>query len=406
MSTATLPEINPENLWRTECVRPTGWVRSPRADAKNKYFICSTDGHMTPPLSVLDALEPRFKERLPRVEKRDGASYMVAEGFSPMRLVESSLSGEDLYRSKAGVVGEDPAEAMAVRYADMVIDGIDAEVIFPNGPFLMPFNSKDPEFAMAQLRLYNDWAMGMERSYGDRCRFVPAVVTGDVDLAVAEIERVAGLGARFITLPTQPIPGIENARYRYNDTKFEPMWDAIEAAGMKLVFHVATAGDPRKSRGPGGAMANRWLSHMCMADPIMALCGSGILDRHPNLHFSCSEGGAGWIPALLDNLDETVRKHHMWYFPKLKHGMPSDYFREYGMVSFEEDRSALLLVEAYGLENNLTWSNDYPHQEGTWPHSAAAIERQFVGLREDTRAKILGLNAARFFNFEVPAQMR
>jgi len=61
----------------------------------------------------------------------------------------------------------------------------------------------------------------------------------------------------------------------------------------------------------------------------------------------------------------------------------------------------LLLAEPYGLEDNLLWSNDFPHHEGTWPHSAEAIERLFGGIREDTRAKILGLNAARFFGFEI-----
>jgi predicted TIM-barrel fold metal-dependent hydrolase len=90
-------------------------------------------------------------------------------------------------------------------------------------------------------------------------------------------------------------------------------------------------------------------------------------------------------------------------FPKLKHGLPSEYFREHGLCSFQEDRSALLLVEHYDLQDNLAWSNDYPHHEGTWPHSAQAIEREFGDLKEETRAKILGLNAARFFNFEVPA---
>ena len=38
------------------------------------------------------------------------------------------------------------------------------------------------------------------------------------------------------------------------------------------------------------------------------------------------------------------------------------------------------------------WANDYPHHEGTWPHSAEAIERTMGELTEDARAKILGLN--------------
>ena len=35
-----------------------------------------------------------------------------------------------------------------------------------------------------------------------------------------------------------------------------------------------------------------------------------------------------------------------------------------------DDHSALLLCEPCGLENILMFANDYPHHEGTWPHSA------------------------------------
>jgi len=49
------------------------------------------------------------------------------------------------------------------------------------------------------------------------------------------------------------------------------------------------------------------------------------------------------------------------------------------------------------------WANDYPHHEGTWPHSAAAIERTMGDLTEEQRTKILGGNAARFFGIELPA---
>ncbi len=45
----------------------------------------------------------------------------------------------------------------------------------------------------------------------------------------------------------------------------------------------------------------------------------------------------------------------------------------------------------------LEHASDYPHPEGSWPHSAEAIERQMDGLRDESRAKILGLNAARLF---------
>ena len=40
------------------------------------------------------------------------------------------------------------------------------------------------------------------------------------------------------------------------------------------------------------------------------------------------------------------------------------------------------------------------------PDSAEAIERNMGHLREESRAKILGLNAARFFGFDIPAHLR
>jgi len=81
--------------------------------------------------------------------------------------------------------------------------------------------------------------------------------------------------------------------------------------------------------------------------------------------------------------------------------LPSEYFRSNGAASFQEDPAGLLLAERFDLVDNFMWANDYPHAEGTWPHSAEAIEREMGHLKDDQRAKILGLNAARIFKFDV-----
>jgi hypothetical protein len=67
-----------------------------------------------------------------------------------------------------------------------------------------------------------------------------------------------------------------------------------------------------------------------------------------------------------------------------------------------EDPAGLDLARSHGLVNCFMWSNDYPHQEGTWPHSEQAIERTMGHLNDDERARILGLNAAEFFRIPVP----
>jgi predicted TIM-barrel fold metal-dependent hydrolase len=86
--------------------------------------------------------------------------------------------------------------------------------------------------------------------------------------------------------------------------------------------------------------------------------------------------------------------------------MPSEYFRSHGATTFQEDRVGLDLAVKYNLVDNFMWANDYPHHEGSWPHSAESIERQMGHLTDEQRAKILGLNAARMFNFDVDALMR
>lgn len=404
---AELLAVNPENQWRTETPGPSGWPRSPRPDAEKKYFLASMDSHITPPMDLISrGLKPEHRELLPRFEVRDdGSKWMIVPGAKPFALVDTQLVGEDSYRQKAGVISaEDPDAGMAVRIADMDRDGIDFELVFPNGPAIMPYASTDYEYALSVFRIYNDWAAEINNVWGSRVNIVPCITSYNVDAAIQELRRIVKLGHTCVHLPTHPVPTLEGRKFAYNHRMFDPLWAEIEDLGLPILFHVATGGHPARVRGPGGAIMNRQGSHELMADVITFFCASGVLDKHPKLRFNCVEGGGGWVPALLDLMDETYVKHHMWVRPKLKHGLPSEYFREHGMISFQEDRSAMLLVEPYELTNNFTWSNDYPHHEGTWPHSAAAIERQFGMVCHETRAKILGLNGARFLNLEVPAK--
>ncbi len=121
------------------------------------------------------------------------------------------------------------------------------------------------------------------------------------------------------------------------------------------------------------------------------------------MQFGAIEAGIGWVAWTLQALDEAYKKHHMFARPKLKF-LPSEYFKQNGFSSFQEDKVGLDLAREYGLVDNFLWANDFPHHEGTWPHSAQAIERTMDGLNDEERAKILGLNSARIFGFEVPAK--
>ena len=265
----------------------------------------------------------------------------------------------------------------------------------------------DAEFAHAQCKIYNDWAWETFAKYNDRMSPIAAIATADLPGSIKEIERVAKLGFRGLTLPCKPIFGAHDARHpNYNLPIFDPMWAVIQEADLPITFHVSTGRDPRAARKDGGAVIN-YVSHSLVPtiEPVANLCGSGVLERFPGIKFAAIESGIGWVAWALEAMDEAYHKHHMWALPRLKM-LPSEYFRKHGYASFQEDPVGLDLAVKYNLTNNFLWANDYPHHEGSWPHSAEAIEREMGGLPEDARAKILGLNAARLFKFDVDALTR
>ena len=391
--------INAPNLWRLETPGHSGWTRTARLGDPKKYFMVSTDSHANEPPDLWETrIDARYRDRVPRIITDDqGVQWRYCEGYRPDRVRVMSFEGEDWVRSKAGAEVEQ-------RLIDNGSDGIDVELIFPNKGLAM-WATPDPVFASAQCAVYNDWAWEQYGRFPDRIVPAAAIATGDLPSAMAEIERAAKTGFRVLTLPCKPIWGAHDVDHvNYNLPHFDPMWRLIEEANLPITFHVSTGRDPRAARGNGGAVIN-YVTHSLAPtiEPVANLCASGVLERFRGLRFASIEAGIGWVPWLLDAMDEAYRKHHMWVRPKLQ-GLPSDYYRAHGFAAFQEDPSGLELMRRHNLADNFMWANDYPHHEGTWPHSAEAIERTMGSLDDRDRAKVLGLNAARFLGIEVPAR--
>ena len=390
--------INEPNRWRLNTPGHAGWTRTARPNDPNKYFMISADDHVNEPGNLwVERIDKQYRDRLPRIEiDENGVKWAISEGWHRSRLLETGpLQGEDGVRGKAGA---DPEQ----RLKDMKRDGIDAAVLFPNKGLLM-WGSQDQQFVQAQCRVYNDWAWELFGPYNDRMSPMAAIATGDLEGAIAEITRAAKRGFRGVTLPCKPIFGPHEPKHpNYNLPLFDPLWAVIQETGLPITFHISTGRDPRAARKDGGAVIN-YIAHSLSPaiEPVANMCASGVLERFPGLRFGVIESGIGWVPWALNAMDEAYRKHHMWVFPKLKM-LPSEYFRAHGSASFQEDPAGLDLAVKYNLDDCFMWANDYPHHEGTWPHSAEAIERTMSHLTDTQRAKILGLNAARLFKFEVP----
>ena len=399
----TNQQVDEKNRWRLETPGHDGWQRTARPGDSNRHLLISADCHVNEPSKLWwERIDAKFRNRLPHIEVDEkGEKWMVVEGYQRSRVHKVSRDdapqgGEDRLRGNAG---RDPLD----RIRDHQRDGIDAEIVFPNKGLAM-FATQDAAFGAEQCRVWNDWAWETYGPFNDFMSPMAAIMTADIELAIAEIRRVAKLGFRGITLPCKPVWGAHDARHpNYNMTMYDPMWAVIQDCDITITYHISTGRDPRAARKDGGAIIN-YAAHALSPtiEPMACMCASGLFERFPKLRFALIECGIGWVPWALEAMDEAARKHHMWAFPKLKK-LPSDYFREHGAASFQDDPIGVELAERHHLVDNFLWANDYPHHEGSWPLSAEAIERNMSALSDESRAKILGLNAARLFGLKPEA---
>ena len=81
---------------------------------------------------------------------------------------------------------------------------------------------------------------------------------------------------------------------------------------------------------------------------------------------------------------------------------PSGYFaRNCGIGASCVRRADIENRHEIGLDQ-IMWGSDYPHPEGTWPHTSRYYEETFSGIPEKDGRKILGGNAVRFYGLDEP----
>ncbi len=357
--------------------------------------VISADSHVQePPELFAEWIPEKYRDKVPHIEERDGGRYAIVDGKRPRRLdiAETRIHEDDKEREFRG--DESGGRDIESRLKDLERDGVTAEIIYPNSNLVL-YNSPDEGYQLAVARAYNDWCIDLFGSHSDR--FAPAAIipVRNIAAAVKEVERVARLGYRSIKIP------ISVRERPYNLPDYEPFWAAVSDAGMVLAFHAFTEAEDRypedwgEEVGIGGGLNHMTMSMAEGMNPVSLLIASGALERHPNMKFVIVECGAGWLAWLLYVMDEQNERKHMWVRPKLEL-KPSEYFKRQGAVTFSDDLIALRNIEFTGADC-LLWGSDYPHDEGTFPHSQAVIERTFADVSEVDKRKIVYENAARIY---------
>jgi predicted TIM-barrel fold metal-dependent hydrolase len=361
---------------------------------ETKRALISADNHVFEPVTLWQERLPiAYRERGPRLEQRDGWFVMAIEGMPDRKLtrVNGESGGGGGGRGFRGAGGSDVDQ----RLCDMALDGVVAEVIYPTfGLFIDMIPAADLQMACAQV--YNDWLAESFLARPDV--FIPAAVVPvrDVPSAAAELARVAELGFKAAMIPTSPPEGLP-----YNQPGYDALWEIASSAGMPLSLHTGTGALPQQERGPGGAVINYAKVGLLSADTLCYFSASGVLERFPDLRLVFVETGAGWFAYCCERMDEAFEEHEQWVKPKLA-APPSHYAKTQCYVTLGADRAPLLTREITGV-GPLLWASDYPHPEGTFPHSQQVVARIFAGVPEDEMQAIVGGNAARLYGVKRPA---
>lgn len=355
---------------------------------EHKIWTHSGDSHFLEPDDLWHQILPKAQaDRMPRTSMvSDDEELVEVDGKSFTRKVPKIFTAK-------GATGETIAELshrppgsrdVNLRLRDLDEEGIWGEVMYQSIG-LWSALIEDPELIRDAARAENEWMVSEIQAIAPD-RLVPAALMPlvRVEDAVAEVEHAAEIGLHIISVPTGNPPGTDD----WNHPSWDPLWQVAADTGMVIGFHIGTDGVDQASmfRGRGGAILNYAQTAYGGQYAAMKLVVAGVFERHPGLKVLVSEGGATWVPAVGDRMNEAYRQHGMFVRPQLAR-LPKEYLYENVYASFQHDESAPAAMSAMGYRN-VMFGSDYPHLEGTYGHTQKTLHELFDDVPAEVRERI------------------
>jgi len=113
------------------------------------------------------------------------------------------------------------------------------------------------------------------------------------------------------------------------------------------------------------------------------------------------ENESGWLPFMVQQWDYYYRRFRGVNPPPFTKD-PGDYVRNQVFSCFFNDSVCGRNLEWWG-QDNLMWSNDFPHPNSTWPNSIKVIRRDLGHLPLATQTKVLAANVSRLYGLDMAA---
>jgi len=377
----------------------------------NMNRVVSADSHMTEPVDLWQTrLDARWRDRAPHVIENTsgkGARFVFcAEGIPPFPIAggfAAGRSGKELQElldkgyEAARPSGWDPVE----RIKDQELDGIDAEILYPSLGMNL-FGLTDAALQRACFDAYNTWLAEFCSHDPRRLYGIGLVSLEEIAHAAADVERIAELGMRGAMVwgaapPDRP----------YSDRSYDPFWRAASEAGLPVSLHIiASRGRVSSSvadvigqgaRQHSGVWYMRVISEI--QESLAQLIFGGVLERFPKLRLVSAENDAGWLPHFCYRMDHVHDKYHeSWAEPTPLR--PSEYVRRQVFATFQDDHTGPAQHAVFGADNFM-WASDFPHSDSTFPESRAWIEKNFAGVPQAVRHKILYRNAVGLYGMQL-----
>jgi predicted TIM-barrel fold metal-dependent hydrolase len=419
-------------------------AESTTTDPLGGVKIIDCDAHFTEPPDLWTSRAPAaYAGRLPVQKTIDGRTGWFLDGDA-----WASIGGNTIQQGHKKILGShvvqpfsdvDPA-AWSVKERLELMDeqGIHAAVIYPNGVGFASnhiFAVEDLDLRQAILQIYNDFFADIQDESGGRLLPQAMLPIWDMELTVAEMQRMAERGIRGFTLSDKPeMIGLPELWEDY----YTPMWDTFEQTRSVANFHIGAgasredmesirgarfktreqrlADEAEERRRNPGKVATWWnefdlqrrlavhATQMYMSNVriIVNLCMSNLFDRHPGLKIVSAESGIGWVPFILEasewQYDEMVTLPEEVAHAKRR---PTDYFRDhlYVMWWFEKSGPAKL-IEDVGV-NNVLVETDVPHPTCLYPTARDHFAKVLADVDDHTRRRVLQDNAAELYRIDL-----
>ncbi len=383
--------------------------------ASGRFLSVDADGHVLEPRDTwIEYIDPEYRDRAIRIEiDSQGDEVLLVDG----RPVESMRNG----LAALGGINLDPAEALdrvtgRLRYEDgcppggydaaarldvMDDEGIDIALLYPTIGICWEGHVTDPALATAYARAYNRYIVDF--CSHDLRRLVPVAHISliDEDGAVAEVRRAREAGCRAVYLsPDLPARGDRGL----SDSAFDRFWSTCEDLDMPIGFHVIVRDapsyrPPKMDRAGGHALFGFAFLAIDVMAAFTEMLASGVFEKHPRLRCTVLESGATWIAAWLDRMDHKFEVMRTITPTTMK---PSEYFYRQCVVSADPDETVIApIIDTVGADY-FVWASDYPHIDASFG-VVGEIRSRLEPLADEQQAKVLGLNAQRFYGLEVPA---